>query len=457
MTCPRCHAPLGAGSSCCPRCGMSDTRSRATRLMRWSLIINLVGWLVIALAIASGFALVKATVPQARDVGVLMVFGLSGLWVLLGIGLGSFVSFVGGLLGIWAYARDRKRPVRRPSRWLLALAIILGFAPDPIAVVALVWGLFVSPRTPRVGVETTTSEARVVARLDSVVRAETAYTRHNGGYFGPLVCLPSPWQCLPSYSGPPFLDRDATSTQLSGYRLDFYGGPEVENASAYSAAPGSLTRFTYVATPIRLGKTGLVAFCADGGGGIRLYKKGASPTKGADNRCADHGIDARALFQPPRPPQPKPGTMEENEAAITADMRLVLAAERAYSKVNGGCFDNVGCLARPGTCLHRYDGPGFLDDVLLPRGSDIVSLRHAYISHLRQTGPRLGVWNPCRSRSSMRGFVYVALPQTGSLGKRAFCATEAGSICAFPSSERFMPASQSCPDSCAPVTTVAMP
>ena len=50
------------------------------------------------------------------------------------------------------------------------------------------------------------NEAAAVGTIRSVLAAENSYTAINGGFYDSLQCLTEPTRCLPTFSGPVFLD-----------------------------------------------------------------------------------------------------------------------------------------------------------------------------------------------------------------------------------------------------------
>jgi uncharacterized paraquat-inducible protein A len=44
--CPSCHDEVGAESEICPRCGVSFKAADRRRILKWTIIVILVGWLV---------------------------------------------------------------------------------------------------------------------------------------------------------------------------------------------------------------------------------------------------------------------------------------------------------------------------------------------------------------------------------------------------------------------------
>jgi hypothetical protein len=111
-----------------------------------------------------------------------------------------------------------------------------------------------------------------------------------------------------------------------------------------------------------------------------------------------------------------------NESVAIGDIRMVISVETAYSEANGGYYDKIECLQRPGDCLPDYpsNAPTFLDAAMsTPR-------RHGY-DHSFHYGPAA---TEGRSPSSLKAFAYVAVPTVvNETGSRGFCGDSTGRIC----------------------------
>jgi hypothetical protein len=113
----------------------------------------------------------------------------------------------------------------------------------------------------------------------------------------------------------------------------------------------------------------------------------------------------------------------QNEVAVLADLREVAAAESRYKAADFGYYDDLGCLAKPSSCVPGYRGPAFLKQELT---SDT---RHGY-RFVLHAGPAPEPLRDGASRSSMTSFALVAEPlASGPAGTRSFCADATGRVC----------------------------
>ena len=137
-----------------------------------------------------------------------------------------------------------------------------------------------------------------------------------------------------------------------------------------------------------------------------------------------------------------PLTTASCESAILGDIRSLLSAQSAYQSANHGHYEGrLACLAAPWLCLPGYpeDGPAFIDEPfasLEPRGH--------YAREFLSGEPAEALLEGI-SPSSVKGFVYLALPeQRGFVEKLlrdhdhqyAFCGDHTGVICFTTDGER---------------------
>jgi hypothetical protein len=131
-------------------------------------------------------------------------------------------------------------------------------------------------------------QAGVIGDTRTVISAESAYQEANSGYYGTITCLATPSACIPSYSGPSFLDSTlAAATVTKGE----YTRKWFEIKSPPGAPPGSIDSFCYGATTeishrvavggdssglVGYGKNGSAACCTAQG---RLDLKNCPPLK----------------------------------------------------------------------------------------------------------------------------------------------------------------------------------
>jgi len=125
-------------------------------------------------------------------------------------------------------------------------------------------------------------------------------------------------------------------------------------------------------------------------------------------------------------PDLMPARISCNERGVISDLRAVLSAERAYSRVNGGFFDSrLSCLVRPAQCVPGLgaDHPAFIDEQLT------AQTRFGYTRNLI-AGPAPSSMSPKASQTSVTSFACTASPVSpGDTGVRAFCADSSETIC----------------------------
>lgn len=204
-----------------------------------------------------------------------LVLGVLGLPTFGCLGIGALLGIV---LGIVALTRANREPQVYGGKGFAiggivacALSLLLGI---PIGGIVAAIAI---PSLLRARVAA--NEAAALGDIRTVISAEAAYQSASGGYYGPLDCLGAPSQCLPSYSGPTFLDRTlAAGGMKSGYRRTFHPGNAVALGADGSPAPrGSLESFAYVVVPEKPGQTGVRGFCGDASGRICFTTNGSAP------------------------------------------------------------------------------------------------------------------------------------------------------------------------------------
>jgi len=136
------------------------------------------------------------------------------------------------------------------------------------------------------------NEAAAIGDVRTVISAEVAYQRANGGFYdGRLACLASPATCVPGYpaNGTSFVDAALAAVGARhGYegRLDA-GAPAA--ADPARSSPTSVVTFAYVLRPVQPGQTGVRSFCGDSTGVVCFRSDGADipAAGGACPRSAD--------------------------------------------------------------------------------------------------------------------------------------------------------------------------
>ena len=133
-----------------------------------------------------------------------------------------------------------------------------------------------------------------------------------------------------------------------------------------------------------------------------------------------------ALAVVPAAPQSDEALIERNEAAAIADLRTFMSAEAAYQTVNGGFYDEPGCLHRPSDCIPGYpaEAPTFLDAAIAG-----LTIKDGYgrAFSSKQLSPKPG---PDVSPSSAESWAVILWPdKPGKTGRRIFCGAADGVIC----------------------------
>jgi type II secretory pathway pseudopilin PulG len=178
------------------------------------------------------------------------------------------------------YSKPRVVRATRSRRPLVViLAILLGVAAI-VGVVALALPSLMKSRAPA-------NEASVVSDIRSILEAQTAYARANGGYFDALECLARPAECIPGYpaDGAPFL-AEMLPMVKSGYEREFVPGtpPDRSEVAFQNLSPSSMLSYVYLAHPVTAGVTGTRSFCADYTGRICVGLDG-SPLPIVNGQC----------------------------------------------------------------------------------------------------------------------------------------------------------------------------
>jgi type IV pilus assembly protein PilA len=251
MTCPQCQLPNPVGTSYCARCGAALSAQAAYAPM---------GGMAAAQGESKGMAIAS------------LVLGI--LSPLLACILVGFVTAIVGLiLGIMAMVKANRAPgVYGGKGAAIAGTILSGLTLVALPVVAAI----AIPSMLRARVAA--NEAGTIGDIRTVISGEAAYQSANAGFYGTLTCLNQPAQCIPSYSGPEFLDAQlASGADKSGYKRTFHAGPSPSGAGAEARSPSSMESFAYTAVPVQHNQTGTRGFCGDSTGRICQTMDGSEP------------------------------------------------------------------------------------------------------------------------------------------------------------------------------------
>ena len=162
-----------------------------------------------------------------------------------------------------------------------------GFTLIELLIVVAIIGIIAAIAIPSlVRARVSANESATVGDIRAVISAEYAYQSANGSHYGAITCLSFPSACLQSYAAtsPTFLDPNIarTASSKSGYNRTFASGPSI--ATTQTIGSNSIADFTYLATPVALGQTGVRGFAGDSSGRVCYTGDGTPPTM--SNTCA---------------------------------------------------------------------------------------------------------------------------------------------------------------------------
>jgi type IV pilus assembly protein PilA len=151
-----------------------------------------------------------------------------------------------------------------------------GFTLIELLIVVAIIGIIAAIAIPSLlRARVSANEAASIGDIRTVISAQAAYQSANGGFYDVITCLSAP--CIPSYpaNAPTFLDSLlASSNSKSGYARLFTGGPAVPNLPVESST-SSVSVYSYEATPVNVGQTGVRGFGADSSGRICFTNNGS--------------------------------------------------------------------------------------------------------------------------------------------------------------------------------------
>jgi type IV pilus assembly protein PilA len=156
-----------------------------------------------------------------------------------------------------------------------------GFTLIELLIVVAIIGIIAAIAIPSLlRARVSANESATIGDIRTVISAQAAYSSTNGGlYEADWACLVAPFTCIPSYppTSPTFLDSQiAALTAKSGYsRTSVALAPPATLGPNQSAS--STASYSYLATPVAQGQTGVRGFGGDSSGVLCFTQDGAQP------------------------------------------------------------------------------------------------------------------------------------------------------------------------------------
>jgi len=156
-----------------------------------------------------------------------------------------------------------------------------GFTLIELLIVVAIIGIIAAIAIPSLlRARVSANESATIGDIRTVISAQAAYSTANGGlYESDFDCLANPFTCIPQYApgSPTFTDSQiAGLQQKSGYNRTAISAPKPAVLGIGQSA-SSTPAYSYLASPLALGQTGVRGFGGDSSGTLCFTNTGAEP------------------------------------------------------------------------------------------------------------------------------------------------------------------------------------
>lgn len=223
-------------------------------------------------------------IEKKRKRGLATASCILGILSIPTLGLVLVGALTSVVLGVTALVKESRQPDEYGGRIAAIVGIIASvFSLLVTPVVGGIAAAIIIPSLLRARISA--NEATASKDLSTILFAESAYSRQNGGFFDEVRCLEQPKECLKAGRGTaPFLQ--VIPNEHAGYIRAFHAGGRAseEQIRAGGLSPTSIRSFALTSVPISQGQTGIRSFCTDDKGRYCLRYKGEEPAV-ADGSC----------------------------------------------------------------------------------------------------------------------------------------------------------------------------